>query len=160
VGRFRAVAGFFPAPAITNVVRLAGRYIAVEQASQIGAEFWLQDTRSGASVSSGNFNYGATDISPPPGHPPLVLSRNGIAAWIVAIGPVSPGDTPHIELGALSFAGPPYFVNATGPTDGPWPGTDLGNLALYNCAAGCPSNAVIVAWTDNGQQRYAQVQGG
>jgi hypothetical protein len=33
----------------------------------------------------------------------------------------------------------------------------LGNLQLYQCAAGCPANTVEVAWTHDGIWRYAQV---
>jgi hypothetical protein len=125
-------------------LQLKGRYITFEDGALV-----LQNTQAGSP-----FSWRA------PNHPVLspVLSPNGVAGWIVTGTPWPSSESlPQTVLVVLT---PNGGSGGNGALDyGPESSTTLANLQLYNCAAGCPSNAVIVAWTDNGLQRYAQVSG-
>ena len=143
-GRFRRISRFLTAPGTEQVgTQLAGNYFALEQrfkAEQpVGSGYLLtlQDVQTGKGIQIGETQLGPV--------PPLVLSPRGVAVWIVT--------RQFTQIEALTIAGPESLDY------GPDPSTVMANLALYNCAAGCAHNAVIVAWTDNGQQRYAQVSG-
>jgi hypothetical protein len=132
---------FVPAPlrgpdfAPVDYLQLKGRYVAVEQG---GALLLLRDTRTGAKASVISWSFSG-------GQP--VLSRHGVAAWVVGI---PDGKTMTWNVVALTVSHGAQILDS-GST------LNLANLQLYDCAASCPSNAVIVAWTDNGEQRYAQV---
>jgi hypothetical protein len=143
-GRFRRVANtLFTESWPVVALQLRGHYIAyeTEATTSPGYALWLADTRTGVHV----YTYTINPTLPPP--PVFVLSPNGVTAWIVySSSPVknAPGQT---MLQALTGAG--STVLDSDPA--------LANLALYDCAASCPSNTTIVAWTNNGQQRYAEV---
>ena len=78
---------------------------------------------------------------------PLLLLPRGIAAWFTCPG-IYP-NPPDQSLQAFSFHTGKSLTFDTG---------QLAHLQLYNCAAGCARNKIIVAWTHSGAQRYAQLQ--
>jgi hypothetical protein len=129
-------------------LQLKGHYVAYEAESSGDpgeAGLWLWDTRSGRASS-------APDTPTIPSTPDVVLSPNGVATWIVSWVPAHAVPTTQVEV----LTGHADLVlDRVSP---PGAGT-LANLQLYDCAAGCAPNTTIVAWTNDGAQRYAAVTG-
>lgn len=92
------------------------------------------------------------------------LAPTGVGAWLV-----NDNDTPcqapggsqpprQESLQAFDFATGMVTTLDTGDAnETPGSPVSLANLELYPCAAGCPANTTVVAWTHDGAWRYAQV---
>lgn len=119
-------------------LRLAGRYVAYETRGNGQQPVWLWDTLTGK-------NNEARGV----GASPVLLSPNGVALAIVAVASKQGPATFWINVLTLTSDLTP---------DSSEQASDLANLQLYDCGAGCAPNATIVAWTHSGVQRYAQVQ--
>lgn len=88
------------------------------------------------------------------------LSPPGVAAWIRTAAPCMVGGNPRTEaLKSFSFhtgavtsldTGDPGETNNSPPS--------LANLQLYECAATCSADTVVVAWTHDGSWRYEQAR--
>jgi hypothetical protein len=88
------------------------------------------------------------------------LAPTGVGAWLVNDTPCQAfGPQPRQEsLQAFDFATGPVTTLDTGdPNETPGSPVSLANLELYPCAAGCPADTTVVAWTHDGAWRYAQV---
>lgn len=136
-------------------LRLSGRYaayvIVTPPPASSSIELWDTRTRQHNVLLLGG------DFVAIPSIPVLLLSPRGVAAAIVVT---------QSYVGEPKAAGPPVAtVEALGmrteeqDLDSATPPSEIAGLQLYDCAAGCPSTAVVVSWTDNGQQRYAQIGG-
>jgi hypothetical protein len=133
---------------------LAGRYLAfawvMEPPQGSAIELW--DTRSGQhnSLTVGGF---VASFS----LPTLLLSPNGVAAAIDV-------SSRYMIEGGQYVAQPPgasvdvlTLQSKEQNLDGASPPSQIANLQLYDCAAGCTPNTTTVAWTNGGQQHYAQI---
>jgi hypothetical protein len=132
-------------------VRLSGRYIGYETQATTGPSYalWLSDVQTGAR----SYTYTVDPTLPPA--PEFALSPNGVAAWIVdsaAAAPDAPDPAPMLQVLTASMIGA-TTLDSSPPDSAPV----LANLQLYDCATGCAPNTVIVAWTHNGQQRFAPI---
>ena len=142
-------AGFEPASPL-----LTGRYIAfatVREPPQ-DSDIELLDTRSGQrnALTVGGF---AASFS----LPTLVLSPNGVAAAVVVISPYSVMGGQYIAQ-PLSASIQVLTLHAQDQNlDDASPPSEIANLQLYDCAAGCATNTTTVAWTNGGVQHYAQI---
>jgi hypothetical protein len=88
------------------------------------------------------------------------LAPTGVGAWLVNDTPCQVvGPEPRQEsLQSFDFATGSVTTLDTGdPNETPGSPVSLANLELYPCAAGCPANTTVVAWTHDGAWRYAQV---
>jgi hypothetical protein len=85
--------------------------------------------------------------------PTFLLSPGGVAAAITLRQPNGVGASPGASIQALTLHA--QYENLDGASSP----SETASLQLYDCAAACAPNAVIVAWTNNGQQRYAQITG-
>jgi hypothetical protein len=136
-----------PAPSFSFL--LAGRYVAytLQLPAGTSSTMSLWDTRNGQN----NTMYVGGNVSNPV--QAFLLSPHGVAAAIT-VSQQSEVDTfPGASVEALT-------LNSSGPvTVTSSPPSDIANLELYDCAAGCAPDTVIVAWTQSGAQQYAQVQG-
>jgi hypothetical protein len=132
-------------------VQLRGAYLGYESLFVSGAcaadgvcatheDLW--NVVSGRRGESGDFA-----LEPPV--PVLLVSPNGLAAWIVN---QNFRATPTSSLEYLTMSGASTLDEASYSTS-----PSLGGLQLYGCAAGCASSASVVAWTHSGMQRYAVI---
>jgi hypothetical protein len=124
-------------------LRLAGRFVATWVPALYAVVLW--DTRTGQS------NPDAPGLFQSP--PTFVLSPDGVLAAVFTL-EYSNGMGGGSNEDVLHVLTPTSYQQLD---DGPSGG--LSNLQLYDCAAGCAPDTVIVAWTHSGEQRYAQVAG-
>jgi hypothetical protein len=121
-----------------GAIQLKGRYIGFDQCVS-GCSALILDTETGRHAAI---------------RAPVVrfaVSRSGVLAEIA-------DGYGHGGIGSILAV--VTIGNAGETLDTAWPDpTALANLQLYDCAAACAPNTVVVAWTDNGQQRYAQASG-
>jgi hypothetical protein len=103
--------------------------------------------------------YGAVDAafsgagqSIPFPDPDFLLSRNGVVVRLEAVLSNHAPPPPPGAIEALTLNGLIELDRASSPSD-------LANLQLYDCSARCVPNTTVVAWTNLGNQRYAQVTG-
>jgi hypothetical protein len=126
-------------------LQLAGRYVAYESPDG-GYPLWLWDTRTNR---NNHLQPGGTVLS----LPAFALSPRGVAAEIVLSSPNGvPPQPVAATIKALTLGTIDYDLDGGQQSD-------LGNLQLYDCAAGCAPNDVVVSWMHSGAQRYAQVAG-
>jgi hypothetical protein len=143
VGRWRTMiaAGSEQVTGPVYGLKLAGRFVAYETTYRW--PLWVWDARTGRNNHS----------PPAPGDMvrAFLLSPNGVAARLTTYfleGPAGRSARMALEVMTLHTWSRPALDEPLG---------SLANLQLYDCAAGCPPNTTIVAWTDNGQQQYAKV---
>ena len=134
-------------------LRLKGRYVAAWPLSAEAGLVSLWDTRSG--------NHNEVVVSGSPVVTTLLLSPSGVAAWIV-FGPNGNPEEfggPIASVAVLTLHNEEVLDSANfwGSNGAPVYPPVLGNLQLYNCAAGCAPDTTVVAWTHSGEPRYAQV---
>jgi hypothetical protein len=136
-----------------EALRLAGRYVAYETVAAIATPAFLCDTSTGQQQVEAKYRVVDASAGPnenfPASDPDFLLSPTGVVA--------------RIDKGLLAY--PPGAVEAltldgSVTLDTAGAPSDLANLQIYNCAAGCARNATVVAWTNSGVQRYAEVTGG
>jgi hypothetical protein len=144
VGRWRRMLPLPPAPGPQEQepvgLQLAGRFVAAWVPAVTATVLW--DTRTAQrNIDAPGFVEST---------PLLALSPKGVLATILTLANTSS----HSEDSALQVVTPTSFEELDTAAAG-----GLSNLQLYDCSARCAPNAVTVAWTDNGQQRYAQVTG-
>lgn len=90
------------------------------------------------------------------------LSPVGVGAWIRTEVPCTPSPSPSghprsESLKSVSLRSGGVTTLDTGdPGETDRSSPSLANLQLYQCAAGCPANTVVVAWTHDGAWRYQQ----
>jgi hypothetical protein len=142
-------------------LRLVGRYAAFETWSGDSMPIFLWNVTTGDHdyVNPG-YTYDAAFYSPPTrplspfrplsSDPDFRLAANGVVARIDAFSGVKDAP-PTGSVIALTLVSSVVLGSSTNPS------SELDDLQLFSCAAGCRSNTVIVAWTDDGQPRYAQV---
>ncbi len=90
------------------------------------------------------------------------ISPPGVAAWILTSDQCPFANQPNPQrtetLQAFSFrTGSTATLDSGDPGEAAFSSPSLGNLQLYQCAAGCSANTIEVAWTHDGIWRYAQV---
>ena len=142
-----------PLPDQIRDLRLKGRYLAYDDSPRlgggrnvIGPYMWIIDTRTGRSRHAGDA--GATSQQAV-ATSPVELSDDGVAVRIATY---------------LRRGGPITVVEALTPSSSTWldddsaPGS-ITDIQLYDCAAGCAPDTTVVAWTHDGQRRYATVTG-
>lgn len=155
-GRFRPLASTGPAnpnltfqttPQTIDSLQLRGRYIAYSWVlGSPGFEVDLFNAVTGRRVSH-PVAAGVGELVSG-----IVLSRNGLVAWIWdGNDPTATGDHRWEELDALT-------LNHSTQLDYAVAGR-LEDLQLWDCAASCAPMTTLVAWTEDGAQRYAQVTG-
>ncbi|MBV8935009.1 MAG: hypothetical protein JO168_25215 [Solirubrobacterales bacterium] len=87
------------------------------------------------------------------------LSPPGVGAWIVTSdGCGAVGDNGRGEiLQSFSFrTGSVTTLDTGDPGETLFTASALGSLQVYQCAAGCPADKVVIAWTHDGTVRYEQ----
>ena len=109
------------------------------------------DTGAGSTVTLAHGSGGITaaGISPP-----------GVGAWVLTFdGCWFGGNLQHTEtLQSYSFRTGAVMTLDTGdPGESPNSPASLADLQLYQCAARCPANTAVVAWTHDGTWRYEQI---
>jgi hypothetical protein len=128
-------------PGSIDELRITGRFVAYES-STAGWPLWLWDTRTGQANLASGFKQASASL----------LSPAGVAVRFVTITQQSPTSSYETVVQALTpsaFYNLDYGYNA---------GLDaFAHLQLFDCTAGCAPNAVIVAWTHSGEQRYGEV---
>ena len=88
---------------------------------------------------------------------PYLLSPTGVAAWRKEWC-WYPGVPPTAPLEAVvAYNATSHAFTTLDQVDQTSPRGTLANLQLYRCAAGCPDNSTVVAWTHDGSWRYARV---
>jgi hypothetical protein len=146
VGRLRQLGKIGPLQLL-----VAGRYVAwmTPLPPPTPAPIELLDTRTGQHnvVSLGGIPFG--EVGSPV--PAFLLSPNGVAAAIVVREAHGIGAVPGAGVQVLTLHSQDENL------DGASPPSEIANLQLYDCTAGCAANTTIVAWTNGGQQRYAQI---
>ena len=119
----------------------------------VSSDLYALDTSSGRSehLWEGSGKVASASVAP-----------TGVGAWLVndtgcQFGPQPP--PPREEsLQAFDFATATVTTLDSGdPNETSGTPFSLANLELYPCAAGCPANTTVVAWTHDGEWRYAQV---
>jgi hypothetical protein len=143
VGRLRQLGTIAPFRLL-----IAGRYVAYVSLRPPPGPVTISLT----DTSSGHHNQmsllGTSSLSPVP---TFLLSPKGVAAAIVLRQPAGAGAPPGAGIQVLTMR------NQYENLDGASPPSEIANLQLYDCAAGCAPNTVIVAWTHSGTQMYAQI---
>jgi hypothetical protein len=146
VGRWRQLGKIAPLRLL-----VAGRYVAwmTPLPPPTPAPIELVNTRTGQHnvLSLGGIPFGQVG-SPVPA---FLLSPNGVVAAIVVREANGIGAVPGTSLQVLTLHSQDENL------DGASPPSEIANLRLYDCTAGCVAKTTILAWTNGGQQRYAQI---
>jgi hypothetical protein len=168
-GRFGALvqAAFAYTSFVANNAQLAGLYFAYWTTYENGPgtgmaslEVWNLGTRRSATFSNSSPEVDCSN-SPSRGGP-FLLSPTGVAAWVLdsCYGSYTPPPgTQLAHIFAVNAVGapPPRYLGQVTTLDSAPEDGELGNLQLYQCAAGCPANGTIAVWTHDGSWRFATV---
>ena len=156
-GKFRLLVDEVADTTQVGVLDLAGVFVAYDLfVCQSQCRYGLPDTTiymrnlaTGRVVTS-DLGTHLTGNGPPV--PSLLLSSDGIAAWLASTegSPGEPRSSGNVvqTLSAVSRRTTTLDTDSSG---------GLSNLRLYSCAAGCRTDTAVVAWMHGAIRRYAQV---